>query len=483
VNTRPVFHLISYMVMFVGAAILTAALAAKLMHDPEVVVYQLLESSGIVMLIGAILCFLTRGPIDLSRRDGFGIVTFGWLVVANVGAVPFLMTGVITHPIDAMFETMSGFTTTGASIFTQIDELPYGILYWRSLTQWLGGMGVLLLCVAILPFLGIGGMQIYRAEMPGPSKDRLTPRIANTAKLLYGVYVILTFVQTLLLKIAGMTWFDAINHAFCSLSTGGFSTHLAGPRIYNSPAIEIILIVFMLIGGINFAWHFRAMRGDFRAYTKSPELKFYLLVWLVFSLVMTADLLVNHTYTHVGMAFLDAFFQSTSIITTTGFATADYDVWPVLSKMLLFMLMFSGGCAGSTTGGIKIMRSLVVLKTAMREIRIFMQPQAVIKVKLGDQPVDHPIVAGITAFVLAFIMIFAIGTLAMTFFVDDATTAASAVIACLGNIGPGFGGVGPSMNFSEIPSAGKLILTLYMMLGRLELFTVLIIFVPAFWKK
>lgn len=482
-NVRAVFHLISFMIVFVSLAMGLAVLVSLLYGDDKKVVLELLASMGISLTIGAALWAGTRGKMDLSRKDGFGIVTLGWLMVGLVGSLPFLLSHVIENPIDAIFETVSGFTTTGCSVLNEIDSLPKGILFWRSLTQWLGGMGVLLLCVAILPFLGIGGMQIYRAEMPGPSKDRLTPRITNTAKLLYGVYVILTAVQTVLLRIAGMTWFDAINHSFCTLSTGGFSTHNASAGYWNDqPIIPLIITVFMILGGINFSLHYRALiQGKLGAYWNSLEFRFYMTVILVASALICADLIMADA--EFGGATIQALFQVVSIITTTGFATADYDAWPLFSKALIFVLMFSGGCAGSTSGGVKLMRSLVLIKESFRQVRLFMQPQAVIKVKLARQSIPESVVASIGAFVMCFVGLFAIFTLLMTLWMPDISSAASAVIACFGNVGPGFASVGPTQNFATVPEAGEILLTFAMILGRLELFTVLVLLMPGFWKR
>lgn len=481
-NVRGVFHLISVLVLFISAAIGISALVGLAYGDPGAVVTRMALAALLVAVGGALLLFFTRGPVDLSRKDGFAIVTLGWLAVAHAGALPYLLTGAIPHPVDAFFETISGFTTTGATILTDIDALPRGIVFWRSLTQWLGGMGVLLLCVAILPFLGVGGMQLYRAEMPGPSKDRLTPRIANTAKLLYGVYVLLTAAQTGALMLAGMNFFDAINHSFCTLSSGGFSPYNRSIAHFDSPAIHLIISVFMLMAGVNFALHFRWIRGDFRALKRSLEFKVYLGIVLGATLVVAVDL-VREAGMTLGHALNAGLFQVASIITTTGFATEDFDLWPLLSKTVIFVLLFSGGCAGSTAGGIKIMRLVVVTKESFRQIRLFMQPSAVLKVRMDKQSVQPNIVAGITAFFITFMLLFAAFTLFLTPVMPDIQTAASAVIACLGNVGPGFGLVGATENYAWIPLPGKLLLSFAMLLGRLELFTVLVLFSPGFWKR
>jgi trk system potassium uptake protein TrkH len=466
--------------LVVAAAMATAALAAWGWGDPVFIRLQILRAAAVGALPGAALFVLTRGPITLSRKDGFGIVAFGWLAAGLVGALPYLLTGAITSPVDAVFETISGFTTTGATILTDIEVLPRGILYWRSLTQWLGGMGVLLVVVAILPILGVGGMQIYRAEMPGPQKDRLTPRIGNTAKLLYGVYLLLTLVQTLLLMAAGMTFFDALNHTFCTVSTGGFSPYNSSVAAFDSSWIHGIIIVFMLLAGINFSLHFRFLRGQFKTYAQSAETRFYLGLVLLTALAVTLSLPPEGTG---WIRLRDSLFQVTSVITTTGFATADFDLWPLFAKAILFALLFSGGCAGSTAGGLKIVRSLVLLKEVFRHLRLFIQPQAVLKVRLDTFPVPAPVVSGITAFMFCYLLLITAFTLVMTLYLPDFASASSAAISCLGNVGPGFSSIGPTQNYAFIADSGKLLLAFCMLLGRLELFTVLVLFTPGFWKR
>lgn len=481
-NTRCVFHLISYLVLFISLAMGICALVARGCGDGGFVIAQFLRSAAIGLLIGGLLHLFTRGRVDLSRKDGFAIVVFGWLAVGLVGCLPYLLTAAIPSPVDAFFETLSGFTTTGSTILADIETLPRAVVFWRSLTQWLGGMGVLLLCVAILPFLGVGGMQIYRAEMPGPSKDRLTPRIGTTAKLLYGVYVLMTVAQVLLLRVAGMGFFDAVNHTFCTVSTGGFSPYNASIAAYDSSWIHGVLIVFMILAGINFSLHYRVLNGKFRAYAASSETRFYLVLLLGASLLITVDLM-RAMDGPLGLRFRDALFQVVSITTTTGFATADYDLWPLFSKALIFALLFSGGCAGSTAGGLKVMRSLVLVKEVGRQLKLFMQPHAVLKVRLDRQSVSPNIVSGITAFTFCYLLLITLFTLLMTFYLPDMSSAASAAISCLSNVGPGFSALGPTRNYAAIADGGKLLLAFCMLLGRLELFTVLVLFTPGFWKK
>ena len=481
-NLRIVLHLISHMLMVIGCGLASSWGVSRYYGDPLLAELSLGYSSLITLVSAFALKIFTRGNTELTRRDGFGIVTLGWLAASAFGALPFVLSGVIPSPISAFFETMSGFTTTGASVINALEGVPRGILFWRATTHFFGGMGVLVLCIAILPFLGVGGMQIFRAEMPGPSKDRLTPRIANTAKLLWGVYVLLTILEILLLRVGKMPWFDATCHAFATMATGGFSTRTASIAAYNSPYIEAVIVVFMVLAGVNFALHYRALRGDIGSYSHDPEFRTYILIWAGSALFISLNL-CSTGCASLRHALRIGFFQTTSIMTTTGFVTADFDQWPAVSKFVLILLMFVGGCSGSTGGGIKIVRIHVVFKAIVREIRLFMQPMAVLRVKLGQQLLEQDIVSNITAFFVIFIFVFISATTTMCFFTPDFQTAASSVAATLGNIGPGFGVVGPMVTYSSIPAAGKAILAFCMLLGRLELYTVLVLFLPSIWRK
>ena len=486
-NKRAVFHLVAMVTLVIGLAMGLCSALSRYWADPVWVQHSLIFSSAITAVVAVILLFLTRGDINLSRRDGFAVVTLGWIFAAVFGALPYILSGVIPHPVAAVFETMSGFTTTGASVlpageFQTLESIPRGILFWRALTHWFGGMGVLVLCVAILPFLGVGGMQLYRAEMPGPSKDRLTPRITTTAKLLWGVYALLTLVEILLLKFAGgMNWFDSFCHTFATMATGGFSTRTASVGAYNSGVIDCIIIFFMFAAGVNFSLHYYALTGKPGRYWKDSEFRFYFIFLLVCGLFLTVNILP--LYDGVLESLRAAFFQATSIMTTTGFVTANFDVWPDASRLLLVLMMFVGGCAGSTGGGIKVVRVIILWRKMMKEVRQFMRPQAVMQVKLGGKTVEQEIISHISAFFVIFLIVFALASFAMTFFAEDLVTAITSVIATLGNIGPGLSAVGATQNYAAIPVPGQIILTLCMLLGRLELYTVLILFLPSFWKK
>jgi trk system potassium uptake protein TrkH len=480
---RAVLHVIAVLLIVVAPAMGVSWAVSHAMGDTPAVQHAFLISAGVTAVAGLVLFLTTFAKVDLGRRDGFAVVTFGWIAVSLFGALPYYLTGVAASPIDAIFETMSGFTTTGASVLTDLESLPAGILFWRCLTQWLGGMGVLVLCVAILPFLGVGGMQIYKAEMPGPAKDRLTPRITSTAKLLWGVYLALTLVQALLLHLGGVDWLEAICHAFTTMSTGGFSTRSASVAGFDSLYVELVIVVFMFLAGVNFVLHYKALTGRPIAYLRDPEFRFYGAVWLVGILVLTINNLWATTFETIGLSLRAAVFQTTSIMTTTGYATEDFAKWEISSQFVLVLLMFLGGCAGSTAGGIKNVRAFIILKEMVRDIRRFIHPQGVFHVKLGKQPIAQDVIDPIVGFVLIFVLLFAGATFGMSFCTEDIATAFSSVVAALGNIGPGLSSVGPMAGFADIAPGGKILLTGCMLLGRLELYTVLVLFLPRFWQK
>lgn len=481
-NFRAVFHLVSFLPIVLGLCMLLCWAIGTFSGDSWVARWGFAVSAAIALIIGITLWTFTRGPVDLNRRDGVGIVTFGWLLSTLIGAIPFVLSGTIPDLVGAWFESVSGFTTTGATILTNLEAAPRAILLWRALTHFLGGMGILVLCVAILPLLGSGGMQIYRAEAAGPSKDRLTPRIANTAKLLWGVYVGMALVLTLLLALLGVSWFDAVCHSFATVATGGFSTYTASIAAFKNPAIEWVLAFFMFLAGINFALHWRVFRGDAGAWFRDPEWRLYVLVILSAVVLIALNAPKAH-YENLHAGIRGICFTVISILTTTGFSTDDYVFWPALSQYVLLILMFLGGCAGSTAGGIKMVRVLVLLKQVAREMKLFIQPQAIYHVKIGRQMIESEIVSMIGAFFIIFILIFAGASAAMMPFVPDLKTAISAVVAALGNVGPGLGQVGPAGNYEFVPTGGKLILTLCMLLGRLELYTMLVVLFPSFWRR
>jgi len=434
-------------------------------------------------LIGSLFWILTKGvdKKQIGKREGYIIVTFSWVIISVFGALPFVISQTIPNYTNAFFETMSGFTTTGASILNDIESLPKGLLFWRSMTHWIGGMGIIVLSLAILPFLGIGGMQLFVAEVPGPAPDKLHPRITQTAKRLWGIYVLLTVVETILLIVGGMSLFDALCHAFGTMATGGFSTQNDSIAGY-SPFIQYIIILFMIIAGTNFTLHFLMLKGNFKKVWNNEEFKFYIYTILIITAVITTALIVSH---HSGYEedFRHAIFQTVSVITTTGYVAADYLTWPFFVWLLIFVLMFTGGCAGSTGGGIKMIRQLLLFKNSRLELKRLLHPQAVIPVRLNGKTIPQNIIFNVLAFFLIYALIFAFGSVFMSMLGLDFESAIGSVAATLGNIGPGIGSVGPTGNYADMPVAGKWFLSFLMLLGRLELFTVLVLFSRAFWKK
>lgn len=442
--------------------------------------FSLLMTSG----SGLLFFFIARRDREthLNHRDGLAIVSIGWVAAGFFGAIPFLISGSIKTFTDAYFESVSGFTTTGASILTDIERLSDSLLLWRSIIQWLGGMGIIVLAIAILPFLGIGGMQLYEAEIPSPVLDKLKPRISDTARALWKIYILLTAVQILLLLAGGMSLLDAVNHTFCTMPTGGFSTKNASIAHYNSPYFDGVIVLFMLIAGINFSLHYRLLQGNFKIFLKDPECKVFLGMVGFFIFVVTIDTW-GSVYDSIGKAFRYAAFQVSSIITTTGFVTADYDQWPSLSKGILLLCMFLGGMAGSTGGGIKTMRVILLAKHTYQEMFKVIHPHAVTSVKLGGKPVPADVISSIWGFTFICLAVFVTSTLMMAALGLDLVSAFSSVSACLFNVGPGLGLVGPVQNFSSIPWAGKWVLIFCMIVGRLEFYTVVVLIIPEFWRK
>jgi trk system potassium uptake protein TrkH len=439
-------------------------------------------SAALTLFCGFACYAITRfKSADVRAKEGFGVVAFGWVAFSLFGAVPFVLSGAIPSFTDAFFETMSGFTTTGATILTRTEGVPHGILFWRSLTHWIGGMGIIVLSLAILPFLGVGGMQLFKAEVPGPTHDRLTPRITETAKILWGVYVAFTGLETVLLMWGGMNLFDALCHSFGTLATGGYSTRTASVGAYASPFIDWVIVVFMLVAGTNFSLHYRALRGDWKVYLRNQEFRFFLSLIAICVVIISLDTWVSVDGAH--KTIRDTIFQVTSIVTTTGYATADYEQWSFSSQFVLFLLMFFGGCAGSTGGGIKMVRVHLLVKFVISEINHLLHPRAVIPVRMGKRPVEPEIVANVLGFFVLYVMIFVLGVYLMSTLALDMHTAFGSVAATLNNIGPGLGLVGPTDNYAHIPAAGKWLLSFLMLMGRLEVYTVIILFSPSYWKK
>ncbi len=445
---------------------------------------SILLSSAITLGVGFSMWFFSRTAKDkeLKKRDGYMVVTLGWVLMSVFGALPYLLSGSIPSFTDAIFETISGYSTTGASILTDIEVVHKGILFWRSLTQWIGGMGIIVLAVAILPILGIGGMQLFVAEAPGISPDKLQPRIKETAKRLWYIYLGLTLVETALLWIGGMTFYDAINHAFTTMATGGFSTKNASIAYYTSPFIQYVLIAFMFIAGTNFTISYFFFKGYFRKIASNEEFMYYFL-FSVFSSVLVGVTVYFITDLPFERAFRDGMFQVVSVITTTGFVSADYTVWAPFLTLFMFVLMFFGASAGSTAGGVKIVRVVILVKNSVLELKRQLHPSAVIPVRFNKKAITAEITSNILAFIMIYISVFGVGALLIAATGVDFMTSVGAAATCLGNIGPGLGTVGPVDNFSHLPGFAKWVLSFLMLVGRLELFTVLMLFTPYFWSK
>ena len=479
-HARAVIRVVGVIIFAVGLAMIPSTILAAIDGTPDFLPF--LVSSVLPVVISAVVLRTTPGRVDLSARDGFGIVTFGWVAAALLGALPYWLSGVTPSFIDAFFESMSGFTTTGASIMVDIESLPRGILLWRSLSQWLGGMGIVVLSVAVLPLLGVGGMQLFRAEVPGPSADRLSPRISSTAKILWGVYFGMTVLQIALLLLGGMGLLDACCHAFSTVSTGGFSTRNASVGAFGSAYIDMVILVFMFLGGTSFTLHFWLLHGRWAQYLRNEEFRMFGLVALVATLLVWWFVALQGQ-TSVVMGLRLSAFQVVSILTSTGFGTADYLQWGAAPQTILYCLMFIGGCAGSTAGGIKMLRVLVLSKHSMRELRRQLHPQAILNVRVSGRFVTEDVVLRMLGFFLFFMSLYIAVTILVTMMGVDPLTAMGASASTIGNVGPGLGMVGPASNYAHLPAMVKVVLSLNMLLGRLELFTVLVLVTPMFWRR
>jgi len=479
-NFNAIFRVLGFLLLVEGFAMLLALCISLIFDEP---VEAFIISSGINMGTGLAVVLLTnKANKDIGKREGFIIVSLVWIVFSFFGSIPYVISGSIPNFTNAFFETMSGFTTTGSSILNNIESLPHGILFWRSISQWLGGMGIIVLSLAILPVFGIGGMQLFMAEVPGPAPDKISPRIKQTAKTLWVLYIGFTATEMLLLWIGGMSLFDAVCHSFTTMATGGFSTKQASIAYWDSPFIQYVIVFFMFLAGTNFTLSYMAVRGKFKTMFRDEEFKYYSLFVVGFTLLVFIGLLVTRQL-NTETAFRNSLFQVVSIITTTGYATTDYLLWPPILTIIIFALFFFGGSAGSTGGGIKIMRIVLLLKNSYYELRRMIHPHAIIPVRFNKHSVDSKTITNVLAFFMFYFIIFAFSTIIFTLIEPDLESAMGAVATCLGNIGPGLGNVGPAENFVHINPAGKWFLSFLMLLGRLELFTVLVLFSPSFWKE
>jgi trk system potassium uptake protein TrkH len=475
-NYRGVLFLLGRLLLALTAALLVPAGVAFYLGGEGMSAF--LISAALAGVGGLIIqqVFHQDADFRFGRREAFVLVSAAWLTASCVGALPYIFIKGPGFIVNALFESASGFTTTGASILEHIElELP-ALLLWRSLTQWLGGMGIIVLGIAILPKLAVGGMELLGAEAPGPMKEKLTPRIAQTAKALWGIYALFTAIQAGCLMALGVRPLEAVSHAFTTMATGGFSTRDASIGGFGSPAVEMVVALFMIVAGANFALHFQILRGRPSRMFKDPEFRFYIGIVTGATLLIAADLLIRGHQSGILSSLRLAVFQATSITTTTGFATANFDLWPNFSKALLFLLMFVGGCAGSTGGSVKVARIMIVAKKLATDLKRLVQPHAVLPVRVGLRAIPEEVVTSVTTFFILFLASFAAGGLLLGLMGLDMVSAFSASAASLGNVGPGFGAVGPFENYTALPAPAKLVLLIMMIVGRLELYTMMVLF-------
>jgi trk system potassium uptake protein TrkH len=468
-------------ILLVEGAFLLAPLSVSLFFGEADWVYFLEVAIGCGVL-GFLLSRIPTRAQKMHARDGFATVGLSWILLSLSGALPYVLSGAIPHYIDAVFETASGLTTTGSTILSEIEHLPRGILFWRAQTQWMGGMGVLVLFLALIPKLGDGAVYLMRAESPGPIKSKLVPKVGMTAKILYGIYIGLTVAETVALRLAGMGWYEALTHSFTTISTGGFSVKNASIAAYGSPVIDWIIIVFMFLSGINFSLLFLALRGKLREALHSEELHLYTALALGGTLLICLNLFVR-TGASIGATFTDAAFQVVTVMTTTGYATVDYELWPTFCKTVLVLLMFAGACAGSTAGGIKSSRLLLLMKNLRRELKKIQHPSQVNVIKVDGQRVEENVVTAAGVFFFAYLLLLLVGTLVVAWDNLNFTEAFTSVLTCLSNVGPALGVVGPTGNFSALSDLSKIVLTACMLLGRLELMPLLVLLFPSLWRR
>ena len=473
-NYNTIISIIGSLLRFLGMTMLIPLVVALWYGENY---NPFLISAAITFLVGTVFGLRAYPIEDLPVKESFAIVALGWFSVALFGSLPYVFNGI--SPLDALFESMSGFTTTGSTIFPDIEAYSLSLLFWRSFTQWLGGMGIIVLFIAILPKLAVAGRDLFRAEVPGPISDKLRPRLSQTAKILWSVYMMLSAAEVLLLWISGMRVYDALCTTFSTMATGGFSPYSESIAFFHSSLIEVIVIFFMFLAGANFALHYWLMRGEPHRLFNDPEFRLYTYIILCATLLITIALWNRHGIDSIRLGL----FQVVSTITTTGFATADFNTWPSVTRLVLLILMFIGGCAGSTGGGMKVVRILLLIKYGYRELFRSFHPKAILPIRLGRQMVPQYVMESILSFLILYIFIFTVASLVLSIVGMDVLSAASAAATTLGNVGPGFNMVGPSANFGGIHPVGKMVLILCMWIGRLEVFTVLVLLIPEFWRK
>lgn len=479
-NFRMIFRSLG-IVLFIEAGCMVPSLLVSLIYGREDIM-PFLISIFILLSAGSLLRCIRTVTTNFYVRDGFAIVALGWLLVSVFGALPFIVSGAVPSVMDALFESVSGFSTTGASILTDVEVLPKGILFWRSFTHWMGGMGVLILMIAILPSVKANTFHIMKAESPGPSPGKFVPKIGQVAKILYAIYITLTALEVVFLLAGGMSLYDSLIHAFGTAATGGFSSRNASVAAFDSVFIDIVITVFMLLFGVNFALYYAVLKGNLKSALRDEELRFYMFT------VMAATVLIvfnisGKVFPSVGEAVRYSAFQVSSLITTTGYATADINLWPVFSQCILLLLMFTGASAGSTAGGIKCVRVILLFKIIKREMYKIIHPRSVYTVKINGKMVDEEVLSGIMAFFFFYILIFAVAVLLVSLNGKDMISSVTAVVASMGNIGPGLGVVGPMGNYAGFSVMSKAVLSVCMIIGRLEIYPILLLCTPAFWKR
>ncbi len=479
---RYILNVVGVLTFFLGISMLFPIFIGFYYADQ--CVGNIFKSMAVTISFGALMYIVSRGQKTeyISQREGMAIVAFGWAAVGLFSALPFYFGGVFDTFTDSIFESVSGFTTTGASVLTNIEAIPKSILFWRSLIQWLGGMGIIVLSVAILPFLGVGGMQLYKAEVPSPVPDKLKPRISDTAKILWKVYGLISLIELILLMVGGMDFFDAVCHTLTTMPTGGFSTKNASVAHFNSAYFDTVILIFMFLAGINFSLHFQMLKGDSLAFWRDSECRFFFSIVAILILIVSFNIF-GSVYENIGQAFRYGSFQIVSIVTTTGYATADYEKWPAMSQIIIFLCMFLGASAGSTGGGMKCIRIMLCVKYCYKELFTLVHPHAVKSIKIGGKAISEDVMRSVLGFLALYIGLFAVCSVLLAGMGVDFLTAITAVGSSIGNIGPGFGMVGPVENYAQIPQAGKWLLVWCMLLGRLEIYTVIILLVPEFWRK
>ncbi|MEM9887089.1 MAG: potassium transporter TrkG [Bacteroidota bacterium] len=480
IRFQPIAKVIGVILLVVGILMLTGISFSYSFQSGDAT--SLLCAGTVTILAGLGLFLLGRKSITaVNKREGYLIVALSWVFMSLFGMLPYLFSGTIPSVTNAFFETISGMTTTGASILNDIEKMPEGILFWRSLTQWIGGMGIIVLTVALFPLLGIGGVELFVAEAPGPTSDKLHPRIQETAKRLWFIYVGLTVLLTIILYFVGMSFYDAINHALTTMATGGFSTKNASIAHYDIAAIQYPIIFFMFLAGTNYSVIYISLQGKLKEAWKSEEFKTYCGLIAFLTLVLTVAVYTISSDS-LEKSFRDVLFQVVSLVTTTGYVSADYTAWAEPITLLFFLLLFSGACAGSTSGGIKLVRHVVFFKKSLQEFKQLLHPNSILPLRLDGEGVRPRVVMHILVFLMIYLLIFVIGTIAVSLTGMDILSASGAVATSLGNVGPALGDVGPVNNFADVPTAAKWILSFLMLVGRLELFTVLILFTPYFWR-